>query len=102
MDVLDRITNYIIKIANDTNENYKILICGDFNSRIGNEKDYVIFDNDANIDILPIDYVPDDISPRFSQDHIINTNGRKLLDFCKLNGLRVGNGRLGADKGVGK
>lgn len=102
MDVLDRITNYIIKIANDTNENYNILICGDFNSRIGNEKDYVIFDNDANIDILPIDYVPDDISPRFSQDHIINTNGRKLLDFCKLNGLRVGNGRLGADKGVGK
>lgn len=103
MDVLDRITNYIIKIANDTNDNYNILICGDFNSRIGNESDYVIFDNDANIDKLPIDYVPDEIiSPRFSQDHTINTNGRKLLDFCKLNGLRVGNGRLGADKGVGK
>lgn len=102
MDVLDRITNYIIKIANDTNDNYNILICGDFNSRIGNENDYVIFDNDANIDILPIDYVPDDITPRFSQDNITNANGRKLLDFCKLNGLRVGNGRLGSDKGVGK
>ena len=32
MDVLDRITNYMIKIANDTNENYNILICGDFNT----------------------------------------------------------------------
>ena len=45
MDVLDRITNFILKIANDTNDCYNILICGDFNSRIGNEKDYVIFDS---------------------------------------------------------
>ena len=79
-----------------------ILICGDFNSRIGNEKDYVIFDNDANIDILPIDYETDEAMSRSSQDKIINANGRKLLDVCKLNTLRTANGRLGSDKGVGK
>ena len=37
------IPNFILKIANDTNGCYNILICGDFKSRIGNEKDYVIF-----------------------------------------------------------
>ena len=102
MDVLDRITNFILKIANETNDSYNILICGDFNSRIGNEKDYVIFDNDANIDIFPIDYETDEVMPRSSQDKIINANGRKLLDFCRLNTLRIANGRLGSDRGVGK
>lgn len=29
-------------------------------------------------------------------------NGRKLLEFCKLNGLRICNGRFGQDRGVGK
>ena len=78
------------------------MICGDFNSRIGNEKDYVIFDNDANIDILSIDYETDEGMPRSSQDKIINADGRKLLDFCKLNTLRIANGRLGSDRGIGK
>ena len=63
---------------------------------------YVIFDNDANIDILPTDYETDEVMPRSSQDKIINANGRKLLDVCKLNTLRIANGRLGSDRGVGK
>ena len=81
---------------------YNILTCGDFNSRIGNETDYVIFYNDANIGILPIDYETDEVVPRSSQDKVINANGRKLLYFCKLNTLRIANGRLGSDRGVGK
>ena len=40
--------------------------------------------------------------PRWSQDKIINANGRKLLDFCKLNILCIANGRLSSDRGVGK
>ena len=35
-------------------------------------------------------------------DKSINTNGRKLLDFCKQNGLHICNGRIGEDKNVGK
>ena len=101
-DVLERISNYVTKISNDTNDCYNLLITGDLNSRVGNEKDYVIFDNTANIDILPIDYKTEEIIPRFSQDNTINTNGRKLLNFCKLNSLRIANGRLGLDKGVAK
>ena len=94
-------TSYL-ELHPDHPDCYNVLICGDFNSRIGNQKDYVIFDNDANIDILSLDYEIDTLIPRFSQDNTRNTNGRKLLDFCRQNGLRVGNGRVGADKGVGK
>ncbi|MCG7877024.1 MAG: reverse transcriptase family protein, partial [Candidatus Thiodiazotropha endolucinida] len=61
-----------------------------------------MFDNVANIYVLPTDYEVDKNIPRVSQDKIINTNGRKLLDFCKSNSLRICNGRLGADSGVGK
>ena len=102
MDVLDRISNYILKIANDTNDCFNVMICGDFNSRIGNERDYVMFDNDVNIDILPIDYGTDTVITRYSQDNKVNANGRKLLDFCKLNTLGIANGRIGSNKGIGK
>ena len=61
-----------------------------------------MFDNDANIDILPIDYETDEVMPFSSQDKIINANGRKLLDFFKLNTLRIANGRLDSDIGIGK
>ena len=102
LDVLDRLSNFIIKTANDTNDSYNILICGDLNSRTGTEQDYVIFDNYDNIDILPNDYVTDTYLQRHSQDKIVNMNGRKLLEFFKMHTLRICNGRLGSDKGLGK
>ena len=101
-NVLDRISDFIVQLANETNNCYNILICGDFNSRTGSEHDFVIFDNNDNIEVLPEDYVLDEYISRPSQDKIINTNGRKLLDFCKLNGLRICNGRIGEDKEIGK
>lgn len=39
---------------------------------------------------------------RVFDDKSINTNGRRLLDFCKQNGLHICNGRIGEDKNVGK
>lgn len=102
MNVLDRISNFIIQIANETNDNYNLIICGDFNSRTGTDIDYVYYDNIFNIHALPDDYVIDEELFRYSQDKIINSNGRKLLEFCRLNCLRICNGRLGSDKGIGK
>ena len=78
------------------------MICGDFNSRTSTCQDFVIYDNDANTHALPYDYIIDENLPRFSEDHIINQNGRRLLEFCVLNNLRMCNGRVGADKGTGK
>lgn len=95
--VLDRISDFIIQISNETtcNDCYYLLICGDLNSRTGTDPNYVIYDNK----VLPDDYEIDTSLNRFSQDHIVNAKGRTLLEFCKLN---ICNGRLGADNGVGK
>lgn len=101
ISVLDRISEYIVKIANDTDNCYNIMICGDLNSRVGTEPDFVILDNSRN-DVLPEDYLPDDFLPRQSEDKIVNLNGRKLLDFCRQNELRICNGRLGDDRNIGK
>ena len=99
--VLDRISDFIVKIANTTDNCYNMLILGYLNSRIGVEHDFVILDN-SNNDHLPDDYVPDEFLPRVSEDLKINANGRKLLDFCRQNELRICNGRLGDDKNIGK
>ena len=47
VNVLDRISEYILQIANKTKYQYSLLICGDFNSRTGIERDFVNFDNVA-------------------------------------------------------
>ena len=53
--------------------------------------------------VLPDEYIPDDVLQRFSEDKgHTNNNGLLLLDFCKQTGLRIMNGRVGADKGLGK
>ena len=74
------------------------MICGDLNSRTGTSEDYVIYDNKANIHVLPDDYVTDEGLKRFSQDKLLNQNGRKLLEFCRGNSLRICNGRVGEGK----
>ena len=102
IEVLDRISEFILKLSNETSDQYNVLICGDFNSRTGTEPDFVPFDNVANIEMLPVDYQVDENLSRYSQDKVVNANGRKLLDFCKLNGLRICNGRLCEDYGTGK
>ena len=61
-----------------------------------------MYDKPDNMPVLPEDYESDVPLDRFSQDHFINVNGGKLLDFCKLNSLRICNGGLGQDKGIGK
>ena len=61
----------------------------------------MVFDNYANIDVLPTDYVMDKTLQRISQDKIVNFSGRRLLEFCKMHGLRICNGRLGSDLGIG-
>ena len=101
ISVLERISDYIVEISNSTENCYHVLICGDMNSRTGTENDFVTLDN-LNNDMLPEDYVTDDFMARFSEDKSINSNGRKLLDLCKQNGLRICNGMLDDDENVGK
>ena len=43
-----------------------------------------------------------DIKPRVSMDKFVNSSGQMLIDTCIATGLRILNGRLGLDKGIGK
>ena len=65
INVIDRISDHILQIANETNEQYHLLVCGDLNGRTGTEPDYVIFDNAVNVPILPDDYEADTVLQRF-------------------------------------
>ena len=53
---------------------------------------------------LPDDYEIDEgcQNMRNNQDKTINTNGRQLLDVCKMNNLCILNGRVGDDAGIGE
>ena len=51
---------------------------------------------------MPDDYVDDTPIPRLSKDKSCNENGQDLLQFCKNTGMRIINGRLGDDAGVGR
>ena len=60
-------------------------------------------DNTEHISVLPDDNVSDTQMPRYSQDEgHINSNGHLLFDFCIRTGLRIMNGRVGNNEGVGK
>ena len=61
----------------------------------------MVLNNYTNIVVLPTDYMMDKTLRRISQDKIVNINGRRLLEFCKTHGLRICNGRLGSDLGIG-
>ena len=78
----------------------KVFISGDFNSRTSNLPDYVEFDKylDTNIPFVCC-Y---DIPKRINSDKIIDAQGKRLLDLCISTGLLIANGRLHADKNVGK
>ena len=59
----------------------KIIICGDFNSRIGAEHDFI-----QGVDVLP---------ERLVVDYTLNSHGQTLLDFLINGNLCILNGRCG-------
>ncbi len=71
-----------------------VFICGDFNSRVGDKKDYIVCDK-FNSCIDSQDYTSDCIPDRASLDKSLNSNGVKLLDICKGASFRIVNGRIG-------
>ena len=77
-----------------------VFICGDFNSRTGLKHDFIVCDK--NMDFLNDDvYVPDMYFDRVSMDTKCNNFGNRLLDLCKSTNMRIVNGRLRKDQGVG-
>ena len=103
--MFDRLLDSVVFIEDKSSNNYSysFLICGDFNSRISVDPDFVEDDSTAHVSVLPNGYVPDSYLQRFSEDFVhVNSNGLLLLKFSKQTGLRIMNGRMGDDYGVGK
>ena len=102
-NIFDRLLDSTVFIENKFHGNCIFLLCGDFNSRTSNNPDFVIDDDTLHMSVLPDDYVSDTQIPRYSQDEgHTNSNGLLFLDFCRQTGLRIMNGRVGNDEGVGK
>ena len=103
-NIFDRLLESVLYVENKGQNNCNILICGDFNARSSIKPDSVVDDDDViHMPHLPNDYSPDMYLQRFSEDQgHTNNNGNLLLDFCKQTGLRIMNGRVGNDYGIGK
>ena len=79
----------------------KFMVCGDLNGRTGTLPDFVMNDNDA-YSPLSHEYEPDVVClPRNNQDTHVNSQGRRILDLCKMSELRILNGRLSTDRTIG-
>ena len=74
-NVFDEIVLNITHIKHVTENACNILITGDFNSRIGQECDYVTNDSNLHVNVQPNNYVSDQEISRKSQDTIVNSNG---------------------------
>lgn len=92
-DILDSIEIDICKFKEKGN----ILLCGDFNARVGEVKDFITQD-DNNYLPMPNDYQIDKILlERKSPDVNIDHRGKELIAMCVGNQLRILNGRTLGD-----
>ena len=74
---------------------------GDLNARIGLLNDNIVQDTIPN-NVLCTLYCVSESLPRVSQDNTVNTYGKHLIDICVNTGLQIVNGRVGADRGIGR
>ena len=77
----------------------KIILTGDLNSRMSNERDYIIHDQYLDSIDDPENAIYD--TARVNSDHVIDARGQRLLDFCKSTNLLICDGRLYDDKNKG-
>ena len=102
-NIFDRLLDSVVFVENKADNNFHLLICGDFNGRLSVNPDFVSDDDTAHIDVLPDEYSPDGYMHRYSEDigHV-NNNGLLLLELCKQTGVRIMNERVGNDSGIGR
>jgi exonuclease III len=76
-----------------------VIICGDFNARLGHEPDFIINDiNGADSHVpIPDDYIKDTLVRRNSRDSKTNSYKRPFLDIILNNKMHILNGRTLGD-----
>ena len=80
----------------------KFHIVGDLNARTGEMNDFI--END-DVSYLPVpdDYIMEDslIKTRANKDKVMNNAGKNLIELCKTCDLRIANGCVGNEAGIG-
>ena len=100
-EVIDSIILDIAKL-DETHPNSLFLVCGEMNGRTGNLADFVEYDTCAKLP-LPDFYTEDSfVFTLDNEDKVVNAQGKRIIEFCKMTNLRIANGRLGVDKNIGK
>ena len=88
-----------------------LMIIGDFNSRTGTVNEIMLLDNDDIVLDSSYFKYPDVLNTlkylnmpvkRSNVDKSTNHNGDNLVDLCKVQELVIVNGRIGADKNIGR
>ena len=75
-----------------------LLVIGDFNARTGRAADFITSDSDADYATFDSQYSPDyTCNIRNSEDEIICSRGRDLIDLCIQSKMRILNGRILGD-----
>ena len=90
------------------------VLIGDFNARTGLLDDFLVIDDLVGNECGPIsfedipidtkdDFMKKGIPPdRFNKDRNVNNNGRSLVELCQAFNLKIVNGRIGTDQGIGE
>ena len=81
-NTFDWLIDYIAKIHLNTDSKCNIMLCGGFNSRTATIAYSVPYDAVIDELGLPVDYIPDSLINRYSQD-----NGTNSIDMCRQTGL---------------
>lgn len=84
------------EIVNELQGSGEIILCGDFNARIGDCPGLIDHDDNNHIP-LPDDYIPDTFTPRLSHDKQTNAFGKDFLRLVVNNRLTILNGRTLGD-----
>ena len=102
-DIYEFLADDIITIK--ATHDVPIILLGDFNSRIGLKSD---FEYESELEGLYLEQDPlsfffekHGLWERVNKDGYTNNNGNKLIELCKMSDLKIANGRLGKDRGIG-
>ena len=110
-DIFDNLNDDLEML--NTNYNMPICLMGDSNARTGLCDDFIDIDKHV-AELTGIDITNEDFcdmryilnskgicTGRYNCDTETNSNGDKLIECCRTFGLRIVNGRFGADKNIG-